>query len=268
VHEGVLERSPGRGAAALRRSYRVPVEMAVVAGVLLLWQVIRIPLEGSTEVALAHAREWIDAERALHVDVEQPLVDFATRHGHGWRRFLELAYGNVHIPVIFAFMVSARLLTPLAYPAVRTAFVAAHVPALVLIGAYPLAPPKWLTAGAPAHDAALRNETAAFVSMHFGYPVLVGGTALWLAWSRPWAWLTLLYPPFVFLVIVGTGNHYVLDAALGSACVAFGVVAARLLHGPLRARGHPAPTRTVVSAAALYGVAGLVVNALLTGEWT
>jgi hypothetical protein len=268
VHEGVLERSPTRGAVLLRRSYRLPLEMAVVAAVLVLWQLIRIPLEGSTDVALAHARDWLEAERSLHVDVEQSLVDFATGHGHAWHRFLELAYGNVHIPVIFGFMASARLLAPLAYPSVRTAFVAAHVPALVLIGAYPLAPPKWLTDGPPAHDAALRNETAAVVSMHFGYPVFVAGTALWLAWRRPWTWLTLLYPPFVFLVIVGTGNHYVLDALLGSACVAFGVVAARLLHGPLRARGRPAPTRTVAGAAALWGMAGLVVNALLTGEWT
>jgi hypothetical protein len=200
----------------LRRPYRLPLEMAVVAVVLLLWQVIRIPLEGSTDVALAHARDWLDVERSLHVDVEQSLVDLATGHGHALHPGAsQMAYG---------WTAGSRR-------------------------------------GAAERDCSRREHALRLSRLRRGDGALAGV-------ALPVGVADAALPPLVFLVIVGTGNHYVLDAVLGSVCVAFGVVAARLLHGPLRARGRPASTRTVVGAAVLYGVAGLVVNALLTGEWT
>ena len=55
------------------------------------------------------------------------------------------------------------------------------------------------------------------MSLHFGGPVMIAAGALWLRPRALLAWLTLLYPPLVFVVILGTGNHYVLDTLVGSA---------------------------------------------------
>ena len=118
----------------------------------------------------------------------------------------------------------------------------------------------------PLHTAVLRNETAAAVSLHVGIPVLMAGFALWV-WPRsPLAWLLLLYPATVFLVVLGTGNHYVLDALVGIACVAFGAGVARAVHG-VAPRGSPSTSRRETAGVAVGVVlAALVANALFRGE--
>ena len=143
---------------------------------------------------------------------------------------------------MIAFMAVARMLDAVRYPKLRTTFVLMHVPALAVLALYPLAPPHWVASmpfadGPPVHPSALRNETAAAVSLHFGGPVLIAAGALWLRPRAPLAWLTLLYPPLVFVVILGTGNHYVLDTLVGTACVAAGFVAAQ--HDPRAASALP-----------------------------
>lgn len=257
--------------AAFRRVYPLWVEMGAVTLVLAVWQLLRIPFAGSVPEALRHAHSWLSAERAIGLDFEPALIRAAHEHGHLLWRLVSLGYSNLHLIAIFAFLATARLLAPLRYPKVRTAFALAHAPALAVLAAYPLAPPHWVVglpfaSGPPEHTSALRNETAAAVSLHFGYPILIAGASLWLRPRSPLAWLTLLYPPLVFFVIVGSGNHYVLDTLVGTACIAFGVAGAHVLHGPAPENGVPAPGRRILVAAAVFGLAGFLVNGLLTGE--
>lgn len=278
---GCRRRSPplqGERASLHGRSFALPVEMGLLAVVLAVWQVARLPFESSSGLALAHARSWLALERVLHVDVEAALIRFVHRP-----ELLELArwfYSNVHVPAIFAFMAVARVTAADRYPKLRTAFVLAHVPALAVIALYPLAPPSWLDglpfASGPPTDAyltgtlaqTLRNSTAAAASMHFGYPVFIAGAALWLAPRSRLAWSTLAYPPLTFLVIVGTGQHYLLDAVVGLLAVVLGAVAARRLHGRERAPVGLTAARTsqVLVAGAGFALVGYGVNALFTGR--
>jgi hypothetical protein len=55
----------------------------------------------------------------------------------------------------------------------------------------------------------------------------------------PLAWATLIYPCIVVAVVVGTANHFFLDAVVGIGCVAIGVAGALLVHGRVP-RGRPA----------------------------
>lgn len=211
--------------------------MLILAAVIGVWQLARIPFEGSTSVALAHAHDWISLERTLHLDIEPSVLRFV--HSRDW--LVEAAksfYRNMDVTAIFGFMAVVRLLDPVRYPKLRTAFALLHIPALAVLALYPLAPPHWVHGfpfadGPPTHPSALRNETAAAVSLHFGDPLLIAGAALWLRPRAPLAWLTLLYPPLVFVVILGTGNHYLLDTLVGTGCVVAGVAAAQAIHGPL-----------------------------------
>jgi hypothetical protein len=222
---------------ALTRTYPLPVEMLILAGIIAVWQVLRIPFEGSTSVSLAHARDWLALERNLHIDIEPSVLRFV--HSRHWLiDAAQIFYRNANEAAVIGFMAAARTLDPVRYPLLRTTYALLHVPALLVLALYPLAPPHWVAGipyadGPPLHPSALRNETAAAVSLHFGAPVMIAAGALWLRPRAALAWLTLLYPPLVFVVILGTGNHYVLDTVIGTACVAAGFAAAAAIHGPL-----------------------------------
>jgi hypothetical protein len=245
--------------------YSVGREMALVAAVIVTWQLVRIPLEGSVATALRHAHEVLDFERVVHIDVEPTVIALAAGnelgHAIGW------AYGDIHIPALVAFMSAACLLAPERYPILRTTFVLAFVPAALVIGLFPLAPPKWLSelglGPAPAQEALTGtfttfagNSTAAAASQHFGYAFFIAAASLWL-WPRaPAAWATLAYPVFVFVVIVGTANHYVLDCIVGALAFVFGAACAVGLH-----RGAAREPTRPLTLEALSRIAGFTVIA-------
>jgi hypothetical protein len=222
---------------ALRVCYSLEAELAIVAIVLLAWQAVRIPLEGSVDVSLAHAESVLSLERVVSLDVEAWLIGVVSTSSVA--TVLSWLYTNIHLPVLFGFVAAARLLAPDRYPFIRTTFVVSFVPAVFVIGLYPLAPPHWLPEfglGVPPSEAELatgaalfHNSTAAAASQHFGFAVFVAAAAIWL-FPRSWlAWSTLAYPVLVFVVIVGTGNHYVLDCVVGTLTFAFAAVVASVL---------------------------------------
>jgi PAP2 superfamily len=246
--------------------------MAILVLVVFAWQAIRIPLAGSVPESLAHARDWLAAERSLGIAIEPTFIRFV--HAHGYLNHLaRLFYSNLDETVVFGFFAIVRLLAPLRYPKLRSAFILAHIPGLAVLGAYPLAPPHWLASmpyadGPPAQTAALRDQTAAAVSMHFGVPVLMAAVALWLRPRAPLTWLIVIYPGLVFFVILATGNHYVFDTLVGTGCVLFGATVAQLLHGSTPEDGQAAPRRTIAVACLGMALAAFVLNGLLTGELT
>jgi hypothetical protein len=102
--------------------------------------------------------------------------------------------------------------------------------ALVLHLLFPLAPPRMLAAtglvdtarvygpsvyGDPAADS-LSNQFAAMPSLHFGWALMVAIGLIAATRSR-WRWLWPAHPMLTLLVIVGTANHYWLDAMAAAA---------------------------------------------------
>src|SRR6185312_14065840 len=74
---------------------------------------------------------------------------------------------------------------------------------------------------------------AAMPSLHIGW-ALWAGISVFMCARRMWVRvLGLIYPVFTLIVIVGTANHYVIDAAGGAAIVilAFGIQALLSGHG-------------------------------------
>jgi membrane-associated phospholipid phosphatase len=62
----------------------------------------------------------------------------------------------------------------------------------------------------------LYNPYAAIPSMHAGYALIVGAAMLRYGHRALLRFAGVLYPPFVLLVIVATGNHFFFDAATGA----------------------------------------------------
>jgi hypothetical protein len=251
-----------RADAPWGRNLSIRADAALVIAILLLWQAARIPLEGSRANSLAHAHQWRRLQEALALNgVEDGLVRLVQRpHVIGSARW---GYSNVHVFAIVAFMVAARTGAPRRYPALRSTFALLHVPALLAIGLFPLAPPSWLEGGAAPSDAqltgtisaVLRNSTAAVASEHFGYALFIAGGTLWCARGRWVSWPLVAYPALVFAVIIGTRHHYPLDAVVGALSVAIGVAAAAWLHaGPAAAPPNAEPWRRVLGLAIGIGL--------------
>lgn len=268
--------------SALRRSLRscrsVEAELAIAGLVLLAWQALRIPLEGHVGVSLDHASDVLRLERALSIDIEASVIDRVS--GSDVEPALAWLYRNVHLPVLFAFLAAVRLSRPAQYPFVRTVFVLSFVPALLVIWLFPLAPPRWLSElglGPAPTDAELgsggalfHNETAAAASQHFGFALFVAVVALWLFPRSNIARAAAAYPALVFLVIVGTGNHYVFDCIVGSLTFALAAVAALVLHGEVAHRSAVPQPGTGIAAAGYGLIAGGLVTLHLTAltNWT
>jgi hypothetical protein len=250
---------------------RLEVDFLLIVGVLLAWQAVRIPLEGAVAPSLANARALLDVEAALRLDIEASVIE-ATRDGRALE-LLTFAYEHVHLPMLLGFLAAARLAAPARYPLIRLTLFVSYIPAAILIGLIPTAPPRWLpelgSAGPPTDaqlsattSELLQNSTAAIASQHFGYALLIAVGSLWL-WPRsPIARALALYPVFVFAVVVATANHYVLDCVIGALTIGFGAaVAAAVASGVPRPRLQPAPAAALVPLVAVafaLGVAGLI----------
>lgn len=238
-----LSRAPGRATSAGpgRRPVGRPVwwhELALIAVTYGLYTLTRNTLPAHQARARANALDLLHVERHLHLDVERGLNDAVA--GHGTRPLSVAAnyfYSLTHLGVTVAVLVWLYLARPHAYRPARTALIATTVLGLLGFWLYPLAPPRFLpqlgfvdtvvrdgTWGSWGTNAVAEasNQYAAMPSIHVAW-------SLWSAaavaiFARP-LWLragVLLYPVVVLLVILGTGNHWTLDAAGGLAVAGLG----------------------------------------------
>ncbi|MFY4720765.1 phosphatase PAP2 family protein [Streptomyces sp. LaBMicrA B280] len=219
-------------------------EFLLVAGLFLVYKLGRQLATGHTARAFHNARRVWDLERSLHLPHETA-VQSALLHGDTLVRVANTYYATVHFPATLAFLVWLYLRRPAHYVWARRVLAAVTAAALVLPFTFPLAPPRMLAGtglvdtariygpsvyGPPAHDH-LSNQFAAMPSLHFGWALMVAIGLIAATRSR-WRLLWLLHPLLTLLVIVGTANHYWLDALAATAMLG---VALALLRPPHRA---------------------------------
>ena len=149
---------------------------------------------------------------------------------HHWLALMAgLYYGILHFAVTPAILVWVRFRRRSVYEPLRNILVVSSVLALVVYWVWPLAPPRLavpgivdtlkvnniLSAGSPTGPASLANQYAAMPSLHVAWAVWVA-LALLAAWpvSR-WRVAAWAYPVVTTLVVLGTGNHFLMDAVAG-----------------------------------------------------
>jgi PAP2 superfamily protein len=222
------------------------VEGAAVLVLYALYETSRGLVDANPGIAVRHADDVVSVERSLHVFVEDE-VQQAARAVPGLIGTLGVLYLTLHLAVTGGYLLWLYLRRPTAFPVVRTTLVVASALALIGYLAFPTAPPRLAGIGiadtvSNAHFdlnkgliSALYNPFAAVPSMHVGYAVVIGGSLLYHGGRRALRVLGALYPALVLLVIVATGNHFLLDALAGAAVAGVAATTALLLTQPRRA---------------------------------
>jgi hypothetical protein len=233
----------------VRRASSGVRQLLLVSFLYLVYSASRSLASHDVVEAKTHASHVLAVEKWLHVDVEAYL-------NHAVTGAVPLAvvasywYATLHYlvtPVVLALLFKKDRLR---YFRARNALLVATILGLGAYLLFPTAPPRlmgseyhdtlaavshygwWTThASAPAGLGGMTNELAAMPSLHVGW-------AAWVAWvahgasQRAWRSVGVVYAVGTGLVVVATGNHWVLDAFAGVVVVACGICASN----PIRAR--------------------------------
>jgi len=204
-------------------------QWALFGGAYYVYRLVRGLVDGHANIAFQHARDIVDFERSLHAFFEVDVQRWAVAHAF----FIHLAnwmYINSHFLVTTTFLIWLYVARNHAYYFVRNMFMVAMVLALIGYVVFPAAPPRFLPEwgfqdtvedffgqGVARTAGVLYNPYAAVPSMHVAFALMVTVPAIKLVRNRILQFLWLFYPLVVTFVVISTGNHFWLDAALGVA---------------------------------------------------
>jgi PAP2 superfamily len=223
-----------RGGLLGRRGVR---EIALIGGLYIFYCITRTFAEDGLGTAQDRAGDLFHLERVLHLNWEHAINNWFVVHS--WAAVPACYwYAAAHYVITLTVLVWLFRKGPAHYSPARWALVTSCVIALACYLLLPTAPPRLVSGGyvdvlslhsgagwwgadasAPKGMGQLTNELAAFPSLHAGW-------ALWVAlvvrrnthnsWLRGLAWAHALVTA---AVVIGTGNHWILDVFVGWALV-------------------------------------------------
>lgn len=230
-----------RGVARWR--VRVPAwstDIALVVVAFWLYSIAQLAAPLHRLAAMDRGWALLRAESVLHVDIELAVNRWLAVH----RAVAEVAdyhYATVHFVLPLAILLWLRLRHPAAYRPALRALVITCLLALVVFWYLPVAPPRLLPgsgfvdtvlsfhtygSGASATDSLAADQFASMPSLHVAW-------AIWCCWAvypllaRRWTRaVALVHPVVTCLIVVATGNHYLVDLPAGAMALAAGIAIA------------------------------------------
>jgi hypothetical protein len=220
-------------------------EAGLVLVAYVLYSVVRNAIHPELGAAERHGLRIQRLQDALGISWERAL-----NHAVAAREWLaqpmDYYYASLHFvitPVVLAWLF---LRHPHVYRGARTVLFSTTLLALACFYLYPVAPPR-LVPGLGYVDTVVRfhtwgsladpqiaersNQYAAMPSLHLAWAAWCAVTVFVLA-RRSWVRaLAVLYPVATVVVILGTGNHFVLDAVGGVVVLVAGFGVQRLVSG-------------------------------------
>ncbi|MFH7595122.1 phosphatase PAP2 family protein [Streptomyces racemochromogenes] len=234
-----------------QRPLRWRVELLLLVLVYGAYSCGRLLVRGDTDLAVGNGLAILRIEEVLGLDVERPLNRLFSREG-ALGIPADFVYASLHYLVTPAVLLWLYHRRAAHYRAARGWLVASTLLGLVGFSLLPTCPPRLLAApygftdtmarfssygwwgaeaSAPRGLGTLTNQYAAMPSLHVGW-ALWCGIMLWRHARRPLVRaLGLAYPALTAVVVMGTANHYLLDALAGAAVMGAGRLLARAL-GP------------------------------------
>ncbi|MEU8529182.1 MULTISPECIES: phosphatase PAP2 family protein [Streptomyces] len=229
----------------------------------------RLLARGDVTAAVDHGLAILRIEKLLYLNAEHPLNRLFTATPEIGIP-ADFAYATLHYLVTPAVLIWLFRRRPAHYRAARTWLMTSTLLGLVGFTLLPTCPPRLLDAShgfvdtmaqfsaygwwggeasAPRGLGGLTNQYAAMPSLHVGW-ALWCGVMLWRYGRTPLLKvLGVAYPLLTVIVVMGTANHYFLDAVAGAAVMGLGLLlAAPVMRGADRlARRFTAGTPPVPS---------------------
>ena len=210
-----------------------------------LYSLVRNAAPSHERLAFHRAVDLLAFERRAHVAFEHSVNAFVAGQ-HALAYVCNYYYATLHFVVTISVMVWLYRRHPLRYRSLRTALLATNVVALLGFWLFALAPPRmlrsqgfvdtvvqfhtWGSWGSSSIDSA-SNQFAAMPSLHIGWALWCAVVLVRVA-RRTWVRvLGAIYPLTTTFVIVGTANHFVLDAVGGVVVLVLGFVVQWALSG-------------------------------------
>jgi PAP2 superfamily len=254
-----------------RQDGRTPlwIELLVIGWLFWLYDVINNWAPVRQLFAMHNAASLISFEHSLDLDPELAINHWLAAH-HTLGEFASSYYFFAHALVTFGLLAWLWWKRPAIYPRLRAQLVIVNLIAFVVFWRYPLAPPRMFPqlgfddilasaktvvswhSGALVHDA---DQLAAMPSLHVAWASW-SAVVIWQSWRTPLARaVAIAYPLLTSLVVIATGNHFVLDVLAGAATVPAAIATQRAggwLLARYRRRG-----RLVVTEPGEHAVRGL-----------
>lgn len=234
------------GAAPARGARRFPGWRGLLGQMLLIvlaalsYFGVRGLTQSSAASAEDNARELLEIESHVRLDVETALQDAIVDHD----AIVTLAnwvYIYGHWPLIAVTLAWLFATAPERFRLLRNAMFISGAIGLVIFALYPVAPPRLgvldvldtVTARSESYRTlqppGLINRYAAMPSLHFGWNLLVG-VMLWRATRKPVVrTFAVVMPILMAWAVVLTANHYVIDVIAGGVVALAGLAIAREL---------------------------------------
>ncbi|MFE0424615.1 phosphatase PAP2 family protein [Streptomyces sp. NPDC058953] len=222
-------------------------ELLLLALVYVAYSAGRLLARGDVTTAVDNGLAILRAEKAVSLDLETPLNRLFTEHAVIGVP-ADFIYASLHYlvtPVVLVWLFRRR---PLRYRAARTWLMVSTLLGLVGFTLMPTCPPRLLDAAhgfvdtmaqyssygwwgaeasAPRGMGGFTNQYAAMPSLHVGWAVWCG-VILWRLGRTPlMRTLGVAYPTVTVIVVMGTANHYFLDAVAGLAVMILGALLAK-----------------------------------------
>ncbi|MFJ7955317.1 phosphatase PAP2 family protein [Streptomyces sp. NPDC096319] len=219
-------------------------ELSLIAVVYAAYSGGRLLVKGDEASAVEHGLAILRLEEGLGIDAEHPLNRLFT-DVPALGIPADFAYASLHYLVTPAVLVWLFRRRPAHYRAARTWLMLSTLLGLVGFTLLPTCPPRLLDAAhgftdtmarfasygwwggeasAPRGLGGLTNQYAAMPSLHVGW-ALWCGVMLWRYGRTPLTKaLGVAYPLVTALVVMGTANHYLLDAVAGAAVMGAGLL--------------------------------------------
>ncbi|MFJ4271611.1 phosphatase PAP2 family protein [Streptomyces coelicoflavus] len=267
--------TPGTEAAPNTR-LRWWTELPLIVLVYACYSAGRLLVRGDVDDAVDHGLALLDIEKALFLNAEHPLNRLFT--SEPWIGVpADFWYASLHYLVTPAILVWLFRSRAVRYRAARTWLMTSTFIGLIGFTLLPTCPPRLLdashgfvdtmaqyssygwwggAASAPRGMGGMTNQYAAMPSLHVGW-ALWCGVMLWRHGGTRLAKVAaVVYPLGTTIVVMGTANHYFLDAVAGVAVMGAGLLltpfvlrTAERLRTRLPARFAPAPTGSATAAA-------------------
>jgi hypothetical protein len=238
--------APARTAMKVERSARsrwpgLWWEIALIGVCYGVYSLVRNLVPARHEEAMRRANELFGAERTRHIAIERPLNQLFS--DVSWLGIAaNYYYATLHFVVTIGVLGWLYFRRPDRYPMYRWMMFGTTLVALVGFWLYPLAPPRMMSGFVDTvltlntwglYDsspmASVSNQYAAMPSLHTGWSLWCAVAIIHLADRR---WIKILaacYPICTVIVIMGTANHFLLDAVGGAVALACGFVLAKVV---------------------------------------